>query len=383
MNDLVTSTPSTGSVECMGQIFASDQERREHFLKLLAQKLKDPAFRKQEGFPKGADEAILAMSDPPYYTACPNPWLKDFVEHQARPYERGIHYDKKPFAADVSEGKNNSIYLSHTYHTKVPHRAIMRYILHYTLPGDIVVDSFCGTGMTGVAAQLCADRKEVQELGYRVGADGIIFEQQEELGHKKWVPVSRIGTRNAVLNDLSPAATFIASNFNSFDSVSFEADAKLALRKVEENCSWMFFTVHNATDELVKSAIGDLEANRFDAMKRSGAFGKINYVVWSDVFLCSECTGEIVFWDSAVDKSSGQVSEPFACPHCGANVAKRSLERAWDNRFDLELGQHIRQAKQVPVHIDYKYGKSKFSKKPDKFDLAILDVTCPPSVPHS
>ena len=31
----------------------------------------------------------------------------------------------------------------------------MRLILHYTKPGDIVLDGFCGTGMTGVAAQMC------------------------------------------------------------------------------------------------------------------------------------------------------------------------------------------------------------------------------------
>ncbi|HEY8354553.1 MAG TPA: hypothetical protein VIK69_06000, partial [Methylophilaceae bacterium] len=59
-------------VECLGQTFPSDQARREHFLRLLAEKLKDPEFRKQDGFPQGTDEAILAMSDPPYYTACPN-----------------------------------------------------------------------------------------------------------------------------------------------------------------------------------------------------------------------------------------------------------------------------------------------------------------------
>jgi hypothetical protein len=40
---------------------------------------------------------------------------------------------------------------------KVPHKAIMRYILHYTEPGDIVFDGFCGTGMTGVAAQMCGN----------------------------------------------------------------------------------------------------------------------------------------------------------------------------------------------------------------------------------
>ena len=45
--------------------------------------------------------------------------------------------------------------MAHAYHTKVPYRAIMRYILHYTDPGDIVLDGFCGTGMTGVAAHMC------------------------------------------------------------------------------------------------------------------------------------------------------------------------------------------------------------------------------------
>ena len=44
----------------------------------LREKLKDPEFRKIEGFPIGSDEDILALSDPPYYTACPNPFLEDF-----------------------------------------------------------------------------------------------------------------------------------------------------------------------------------------------------------------------------------------------------------------------------------------------------------------
>ncbi|GIW56394.1 MAG: hypothetical protein KatS3mg082_2798 [Nitrospiraceae bacterium] len=72
----------------------------------------------------------------------------------------------------MSEGKNDPIYNAHSYHTKVPHKAIMRYILHYTEPGDVVFDGFCGTGMTGVAAQLCGDRKTVESLGYKVDDQG-------------------------------------------------------------------------------------------------------------------------------------------------------------------------------------------------------------------
>ena len=130
----------------------------------------------------GEDEDILALSDPPYYTACPNPWVGDFIkEWEAQKPDRpeGYRYHREPFAADVSEGKNHPIYNAHSYHTKVPHRAVMWYILHYTEPGDIVFDGFCGTGMTGVAAQLCGDRDEVMALGYQVKDDGTILQEEE------------------------------------------------------------------------------------------------------------------------------------------------------------------------------------------------------------
>ena len=145
MNDLLQSNATTnvGPVECLGTKFPSDDARREHFLTLLAEKLKDPAFREQEGFPNGTDEAILAMSDPPYYTACPSPWLGDFVKRYGRPYDSSVQYSTEPFVADVSEGKNDPIYNAHSYHTKVPHKAIMRYIRHYTGPEDLVLDGFC------------------------------------------------------------------------------------------------------------------------------------------------------------------------------------------------------------------------------------------------
>ena len=105
---------SGGPVECLGMTFPSEDARRDHFLKLLAEKLKDPAFRAQEGFPKGSDEAILAMSDPPYYTACPNPWLSDFVNHYGKPYDKTELYSREPLAVDVSEGKSDAIYNPHS-----------------------------------------------------------------------------------------------------------------------------------------------------------------------------------------------------------------------------------------------------------------------------
>ena len=162
-NDQAMRTPVT----CLGMTFANDEARRTHFIEKLREKLQDPAFRQIEGFPLGSDEDILNLSDPPYYTACPNPWVADFIsewEAQKPVKPAGYQYHREPFAADVSEGKGDPIYNAHSYHTKVPHRAIMRYLLHYTKPGDIVFDGFCGTGMTGVAAQLCGNRAEVESL---------------------------------------------------------------------------------------------------------------------------------------------------------------------------------------------------------------------------
>jgi hypothetical protein len=62
---------------------ARDAECTE-FLERLHAKLQDPAFRAIEGFPMGEDEAtlvanILALSDPPYYIACPDPFLPEIL----------------------------------------------------------------------------------------------------------------------------------------------------------------------------------------------------------------------------------------------------------------------------------------------------------------
>ena len=155
-------------VECLGMTFENDEKRREYFLEKLREKLKAPEFCKIEGFSIGEDDDILALADPPYYTACPNPFIEDFIKQYGEPHDPNLPFSREPFAADVSEGKNDPIYNAHSSHTKVPHKALMRYILHYTRPGELVFDGFCGTGMTGVAAQLCGDAKEIEALGYRI-----------------------------------------------------------------------------------------------------------------------------------------------------------------------------------------------------------------------
>ena len=75
------------TVECLGMIFDSEDERREYFLARLREKLLDPEFRRTPGFPNGADEDILRLSDPPWFTACPNPFFQQAIEF-LRPQSR-------------------------------------------------------------------------------------------------------------------------------------------------------------------------------------------------------------------------------------------------------------------------------------------------------
>ena len=334
-----TNDALAGPVECLGQSFPSDDARRAHFLALLADKLKDPAFRKQEGFPQGTDEAILAMSDPPYYTACPNPWLAEFVAHYGKPYDPAVKYSREPLAIDVSVGKTDAIYKAHSYHTKVPHLAIVPSILHYTQPGDVVLDGFSGSGMTGVAAQWCG----TAPASYRF--------ELEQAWKKEGRAAPKWGARRAVLNDLSPAATFIGANYNiPFNVDAFAKAGKQLLKEVEQDIGWMYETLHS--DGKTK--------------------GRIEYTVWSEVFSCPECAGEVNFLDEALDEESKRVKDEFPCPHCNAGLTKKKLERLYVTKLDSVTGNTLQASKRVPSLISYRIGKTRYEKKPDVADLALL-----------
>lgn len=332
-------TGESGPVTCLGLTFPNDEERRKYFLGILREKLKDPEFRKIEGFPIGSDEDILALSDPPYFTACPNPFVTEFINRYGKPYDPNVPYSREPFAVDVSEGKTDPIYKAHSYHTKVPHLAIVPSILHYTEPGDIVLDGFCGSGMTGVAALWCGSAPD--DYRRKVTAE---FEKQG-MAKPKW------GTRYVVLNDLSPAATFIAANYSlPFDVREFSAAGRRILKEVADEIGWMYETQH--TDGKSK--------------------GRIEYSVWSEVFTCPDCAGEVVFLDEALDEETKRVREAFPCPHCGANLTKDSLQRVFETQPDPANGKPWKRVKYRPSLIVYSAGGTRYEKQPDAFDFAVL-----------
>ena len=298
--------------------------------------------RDREGFPIGSDENLIALSQAPQYTAFPNPFMTEYISEFGIPYDEDTdEYQCEPFAADVSEGKSDAIYNAHTYHTKVPHKAIMRYILHYTKPGDVVLDGFCGTGMTGVAANMCAH----PESQFKALID-------HEMPYVKW------GRRYPVLNDLSPIATLISQNYNSdIDISEFQKEAERILSETKKECGWMYKTSLDSPD----------------GQMSFGVEGEINYTVWSDVFICPHCGREIVFYNAAVDPETGKVEDSFKCSGCGMELKKKDCENAFDTYYDRALGETRQIVKQKPVLIAYKSGRKRYKKTPNEKDLELIE----------
>ncbi len=339
-------TAAQSPVVCLGRSFPSEEARRDFFLTRLREKLRDPEFRNADGFPVGDDQTILDLSDPPYFTACPNPFLREAIEECGSGYDPDEPYRCEPFAADVAAGKNDTIYMAHSYHTKVPHQAILRYILHYTKPGDVVLDGFSGSGMTGVAATLCSDTPAEERAAI-----------EQEMPGVQW------GRRIAILNDISPAAAFISHNYNArVDLAAFRPEAEALIATAEKECGRLYATAH----------AGPRPQALLLSDSRPSAV--VNYTVWSEVMSCPQCARQVVFFDEAVDTAAEPmaVREEFPCPGCGVRLTKRSLEAFFETAADPLLNRSIRQVKRVPVFIKYMVGRKHFTKKSDADDLALI-----------
>jgi len=227
-----------------------------------------------------------------YYTSGPNPNLRRFVEEHATPYDPATdEYAVPPFDKPITTTKATAIYNMHTYWSKKPHDAIRQYIAHYTQPGDIVLDPFCGSGGTALAALM----------------EG----------------------RAAIAIDLSPAATFITKNYCTPVDVDAlqRAFAELEAR-VKPELDWLYET----------------RCDRCDGQATTG------YTVYSYVFECPRCMARVPLFD-CVDVEIGEEGKGGkgertravkACPACYARGVIEEISTRTSQRFDA-----------VPVLVSY------------------------------
>ncbi|MGA2865044.1 MAG: DNA methyltransferase [Verrucomicrobiota bacterium] len=224
--------------------------------------------------------------------------LREDPQTHPGPHTRVV---EQPFSGNIRAGKNTYVYDAHTYHTKVPPEGIAKLIEYYTEPAQVVLDPFCGSGMTGVAAG---------NLG-----------------------------RKALLSDLSPAATFIARHLNT------PVDADTYLKAVRT----------------VLQEAAELEAKLYQTPCRScGTLIPMLYMVWSYGVICPTCKREFVLWDVARDEKpsirESKVLSEFPCPHCKTRVKKRGLKRT--RRYPVQVGykccgRGLKEQTSAPCRHDY------------------------------
>ena len=206
--------------------------------------------------------AVPQMPDGYYSGDKPNANLRAFVEQHLRekPYDPLTDtYDVPAFDKPITTTKATAIYNMHTYWSKKPHDAIREYIRHYTQPGDLVLDPFCGSGSTALAALM----------------EG----------------------RKAIAIDRSPAATFITKNYcTPVDVNALQAAFEELQAKVKPEIDWLYET-------------------RCD---RCGGNATTAYTVYSQVFRCDRCFNAVPLFD-CIEAENSQGKTVKVCPICQKN----------------------------------------------------------------
>ena len=174
---------------------------------------------------------------------------------------------------------------------------------------------------------------------------GFKYSMEKENLNVQW------GKRKFIGGDLSTIASYISYNYNNtIDASIFVKRVIEIINAVKKEFKWLYTTNHNGP-----------------------YIGTVNYTVWSDVYICSNCNEEIVFWDSAVDRENGVVNNEFECPSCKSIYTKSSVNDAITTRYSEISGRALIQKKRLPVLINYSSNGKRFNKKPDKFDLDIFE----------
>lgn len=205
---------------------------------------------------------------------------------------------------------------TYAYPTKIAPESIAVYIATHTKPGDTVLDSFSGSGATGLAAQMCEHpTPSMLSIAEKLGVE------------PEW------GPRNAVLYDISTYGTFAARVMTRPPS------SDLFVKAAEK-------LIHDVDAEL-----GRLYQTKDD----QGHIGAIRHVIWSSVLTCQQCGNDFTFYEGMVTWNPLRINSDGTCPHCGAAVSTGDNAFSMEEKYDDLLGDSISSRRRIPVLV---YGET-------------------------
>lgn len=251
------------------------------------------------------------------------------------------------YSRPLPSSRTGPLYNAFSYPTKISPEAIALYIACHTKPGATVLDTFAGSGTTGIAAKLCdSPTPEMHRMARDLGLEPV------------W------GPRHALLYELGTIGSFVAQVMcNPPDPVLFEREA-------------------SALADEAYSALAPL----LTVIDDQGQQGLLRHAIWSEVLVCPECGHEHSLWDAAVEqvplhlRSGRELAE---CPACGKSSILEDCARATENVFDNLLGKEIERRKRVLVRVYGKTGKRKWQRQAQASDLAVLGLVDAHPIPRS
>lgn len=232
------------------------------------------------------------------------------------------------YASPLAASRTGALYNAFSYPTKISPEVIAVFIATHTAPGDTVLDTFSGSGTTGVAAMLC-DRptEQMERIAQKIGVRPV------------W------GPRHADLVDVGTLGCFIAGVMtNPPDPIDFRL----------------------AAERLVERARARLEG-LYAAADPTGGTGEIRHVIWSEVIVCPYCGDAHRLWDVAVERNPASFRSSFICPSCDTEQRVDACARKTTKQLDV-FGRTTEQRLRVPVEVHGATGRTKWRRSAEPAD---------------
>ncbi|HHC6521804.1 TPA: DNA methyltransferase [Vibrio parahaemolyticus] len=250
----------------------------------------------------------------------------------------------KLYETPLPASRTGPLYNAFSYPTKISPEAIAVFIATHTKPGATVLDTFGGSGTTGLAALLCDKPTDaMKKMAHKIGVT------------PEW------GPREAQIYDIGVLGSFVANTLCSPPkSQDFTRAIKSFFSKADEKIGWMY------------------EAHNLD-----GGDGYIRHVIWSDVLQCTHCDKELPYFDVCTQQEPLKFLDHFLCPFCSGKNEAKNCRRAHETVFDDFTNESVTRKKRIPVRVYGQSGKNKWQRDITEHDINIIDKIFSLSLPSS
>lgn len=241
----------------------------------------------------------------------------------------------KIFEKPLPSTRSGAFFNAFSYPTKISPESIAVYIASITKPGDVVLDTFSGSGSTGIAALLC--EKPTERM----------------LSIARELDVSPVwGARNAIGYEIGTYGEFAAKTItNRLKEKDFKQSVNSFVRKAEEQLG-----------------------KYYRAMDPNGKEGYIRHVIWSEIMICGNCRNEVPYFEVGVEKKPVKFNKSIKCPHCGKVSNIDEMEFAVEEYFDSILGQTCNRKKRIPAWIYGSTDGKNWDREARQDDIKLIET---------